>query len=298
MQTRDASSEDLVEGQFALSVALTSYVLSYVLLFVIGYRAFVFKTVLFPAFLAYAWTLRDRWGFIRDWLPFLAGVVAFDFCRGGIYLLVERGFLHPHFAYPLTVEYGLLHTSAAPIILQRWRTPMWDVIAVAFHGSHFLFFLLFGLVLWHSRRDCFNLYRLALLLVMALGLIGYAALPTAPPWLAAEAGWGLHPIAHVVTSVYNASIPSLTIAFDTNPVAAMPSLHAAFPVACALIGNRCFSTSTRMLLWTYASGVMLSAIYLGEHYAIDVIAGALVAWVSVEAALRLTRLTRRKAAYA
>lgn len=276
------------DASFALRLILAVYVLVYVGLFILGYRSFFYKTALIPAFLVYAVVIRRWRRFTTDWLPLLAAVVAFDFARGGIYSLVVRGWLKPRFAYALELERFLFRTPAVPLLLQPWRSALRDEIGVMFHASHFLFFLLFGLVLWHQKREHFIQYRLAILYVMGIGLISYAAIPTVPPWLLSATG-ALPPITHVVAGVYNAQLPALSEAFDTNPVAAMPSLHVAVPVSCALIAQRAFRSWIRVLIWIYAAGAALSAIYLGEHYAVDVLAGALLALLSVAGAYHFNR---------
>jgi membrane-associated phospholipid phosphatase len=62
--------------------------------------------------------------------------------------------------------------------------------------------------------------------------------------------------------------------FESNPVAAMPSLHAAFPVLVWLIMWKIqprwgWATIVYPLLMDFA------VVYLGEHYVIDVLAGTL-----------------------
>jgi membrane-associated phospholipid phosphatase len=85
-------------------------------------------------------------------------------------------------------------------------------------------------------------------------------------------------------------------AFDTNPVAAMPSLHAAFPTACALVGWRAYGKRIGAVLFLYAGSMMVSVVYLGEHYGVDVLAGILTATFSAWAARRQSPLFQRPAA--
>ncbi len=67
------------------------------------------------------------------------------------------------------------------------------------------------------------------------------------------------------------------IAFEPNPIASMPSIHLAVTVllACVAWGA---GRGWRVAAVTYAHLMALALVYLGEHYVLDVAAGALVAW--------------------
>ena len=74
-----------------------------------------------------------------------------------------------------------------------------------------------------------------------------------------------------------------------NPVAAVPSLHAAYALlvllfACAWRG--------RIGLWAapYTLGMWFTVVYLGDHYVVDILIGAAyaaVGWIAVPHLLRL-----------
>ena len=280
-----AAADDSVAGR-ALAIGIVALCIVYVALYVAGARFFMMKTAVMPVFLVYALLLRRRVAFVTDWLPLLAGTVLFDATRGAIFVAVKRGLIEARAGYVITLEQLAVGTPAAPLALQSWRTPLFDHLAVLLHASHFPFFLLFGLVVWHAHRDQFDRFRRALLLVMAVGLVGYAAIPTVPPWLAYEPLGLLPPITRVIAQVYTSFIPDIYGLLDTNPVAAMPSLHAAFPVVCAFIGWATYGRRAGIGILVYALGVMVAIVYLGEHYVVDILAGVILAlW-----ALRLSRL--------
>jgi membrane-associated phospholipid phosphatase len=270
----------------ALALGVAAWVAIYVWLYVHGVRFFVMKTAVMPVFVLYAVLLRNRGAFLSDWLPFLSGTVLFDAIRGAIYVLITHGHLHVFSAYVRWMEHALCGVFAAPAVLQHWRSPVLDAIAVSIHASHFAYFLLFGLILWHTSPRHFDRLRDALLLVMAIGLVVYALVPTVPPWLAFE---DLHmgpPVVHIAGRIYTGRLPELYGTFDTNPVAAMPSLHVAFPLTCALIGWRAYGRRVGWWLVAYAALVAAAAVYLGEHYAVDVLAGVATAVVAGQASRR------------
>ncbi len=76
------------------------------------------------------------------------------------------------------------------------------------------------------------------------------------------------------------SIPSIYNLFAANKVAAIPSLHAAYPVMIFLFSLFLKRKWLITLTGIYMLSVWYAVVYLGEHYLIDVIIGALYALVS------------------
>jgi hypothetical protein len=116
-----------------------------------------------------------------------------------------------------------------------------------------------------------------------LGLIGYWAVPTAPPWYAAQRGLmedGKTPELRRMMVEYGEEFwksgwAPLYGFLGGNPLAAMPSLHFATSVMAA---RELSAASERSPLpgalgWTYAVTLGLALVYLGEHYVADLAAG-------------------------
>ena len=273
-----------------ISVAILGVV--YLALFAAGIRFFVLKTVILPLILAYGLLVRQRVAFMTDWLPLLSATLLFDAVRGAIYIAIQRGYQTFHIEYVVNLEQMVFGVPALTVPLQAAiRSPFFDAAAVLTHASHFVFFLLFGLVLWQIRREHFRVFRRSLVLLMLFGLVGYAVIPTAPPWVAADLTSLIPGFTYLSGVVYTDFIPELYGTFSTNPVAAMPSLHVAFPLVCAMVGWRAYGPRIGMLLSTYAFFVMCAVVYLGDHYGVDVIAGALVAVLAAELGRRMQGLS-------
>jgi hypothetical protein len=83
--------------------------------------------------------------------------------------------------------------------------------------------------------------------------------------------------------MYNAELPTLQKAFDINPIAAMPSLHAALPTLCLLVAISQFGWwALPMAVYTVLA--LFGILYLGEHYLVDALAGILLAAAAFAAA--------------
>jgi membrane-associated phospholipid phosphatase len=110
-----------------------------------------------------------------------------------------------------------------------------------------------------------------------LGCLTYALVPTAPPWWASENGETPQEVERMMIpageEIWKDTWPRLYETFNGNPWAAMPSLHFGTSLLAALLLgdiNRVAGT----VGWTYALTLGFALVYLGEHYVIDLLAGA------------------------
>jgi len=134
-------------------------------------------------------------------------------------------------------------------------------------------------LLWLTRPASFKRFKLAILLVLGVGITIYLAVPTVPPWMAFQDFSALPNLHHIAGEVYNLTIPSLQQTLDTNPIAAMPSLHTAIPTTLSLVAIHHYRwRGLPVVLYTLL--VYLAITYLGEHYLLDVVAGIILASTS------------------
>ena len=133
-----------------------------------------------------------------------------------------------------------------------------------------------------------------------LGLIGYWAIPTAPPWYAAQAGLmddGLTPELRRMMVEYGQEFwgsgwDPLYGFLGGNPLAAMPSLHFATSVTAAhLLAET--GPIAGAVGWAYAGTLGVALVYLGEHYVVDLAAGLALAEGIRRAAPRRRRRSSR-----
>lgn len=113
--------------------------------------------------------------------------------------------------------------------------------------------------------------------VYDLGCVAYAAVPTAPPWWAAENGYADERLRRIMKEVgeeqWGPAWDHLYGFFGSNPWAAMPSLHFAASVMAAILLSEAGPVEGA-LGWAYAGTLGFALVYLGEHYVIDLVAGA------------------------
>jgi membrane-associated phospholipid phosphatase len=113
--------------------------------------------------------------------------------------------------------------------------------------------------------------------------VGFLVFPAAPPWLAVRAGL-LHGVVRIRALDHPQEVTgTLQKLFDDNPVAAVPSLHAAYSLLVVLLVRRIWPRLAPLAI-AYAVAMQFSVVYLGEHYVADLIAGDVLAasvWYAV-----------------
>jgi membrane-associated phospholipid phosphatase len=162
----------------------------------------------------------------------------------------------------------------------------WDALAALVYVTHFVAIPLLTAVAWFALRDRFREWVVAALTMSLVGIAGYVAYPAAPPWLASERGdlGDVARISHVGWDVLHLDVVGrITEAGQSgsNPVAAMPSLHAGAALLVALFLWSSASRVVRAALVAYAAAMALTLVYTGEHYVVDVLAGWAVAALAI-----------------
>ncbi len=133
------------------------------------------------------------------------------------------------------------------------------------------------------RPDRFESAAARMYAVFDLGAVFYWAVPTAPPWYAARHGRLQDAPVHEVRRMmieygeqfWGDRWTGLYDVLGGNPLAAMPSLH----FATSLMGAHLLTEVgpvSGAVGWTYAVLLGLALVYLGEHYAADLLGGAIL----------------------
>jgi hypothetical protein len=159
-------------------------------------------------------------------------------------------------------------------------------------SSHFIVTGAFFVWLYWRNREGFAIFRDGFLLATAIALVIHWRYPTAPPRLA-DMG-----IKDTINLYSGLNIGKPHHERFSNPVAAVPSLHAGWALAVGvgvvLYARSVFPKAFGVL---YPAAVTLTIIVTGNHYVFDAAAGALVMAVGF-AATAPFRVGVREPAYA
>jgi hypothetical protein len=192
-------------------------------------------------------------------------------------------------AYPVKADRRLGGGTTPTLRLQRaFGTPgsfrAWEKLLVWSHWFWFAFPHGTVLYLLFRRPDRFPNGAARIYATFDVGLIGYWAVPTAPPWYASAEGLmedGRTPELRRMMVEYGEHFwrsgwAPLYGVFGGNPLAAMPSLHFATSVSAAHVLAET-GPIAGSLGWTYTLLLGLALVYLGEHYVVDLAAGLALA---------------------
>lgn len=181
----------------------------------------------------------------------------------------------------------------------------YDGLAALLYATHYPLPAAIVVYLWLRNRPQWVRFMRRMATVLFIGCLGFVLLPTAPPWMAAGGDEtirldALAPLARPIGRFWqHIGLDVLTDAWDSgrewlNEVAAMPSLHCAFSLLVVVFFlPQVRRWWLRAALLSFPVGMALSAVYLGEHYVVDVLAG----WATVGVAFAIwNRIERRSSA--
>jgi membrane-associated phospholipid phosphatase len=214
-----------------------------------------------------------------------------------------------HIDYPLAVDRmlgrGELPTLRLQRALARWGPdgPRWRVLDRVLVWTHWMWFMVphgslaYILV---CRPERFPRAAVMTYAVFDIGATMYWWSPTAPPWYAVSGAprdaidrgrrhGGQRPVTPPEQDLVEVAVRRMMVeygesfwqdgwgplysVFGGNPLAAMPSLHFATSVMAALLLSESGPVAGA-LGWGYAATLGFALVYLGEHYVVDLLAGA------------------------
>ncbi len=242
---------------------------------------------------------------LRDWVPVMAVVWAYSLLRG-------YGAHTPwpvRFEPQLSIDTFLGGGETWTVRLQHWLhhpgDPHWyDYAGVAVYMSHFFVIFVALAVLWRRNYARFRHLLAAYVLLTYLGFLTYVLYPADPPWLTAQDG-NMPAVTRVVQDLLNSSgMPRAGSIFENgsqfaNDVAAMPSLHAAYPMLLAVFFWPTANRPVRVLLAAYPLAMAFILVYGAEHFIIDILVGwayAIGVWYGLSRLLRARRAKRERRA--
>jgi PAP2 superfamily len=202
--------------------------------------------------------------------------------RGQVFDQDAEAFNHAHDIVSLEKS---LHVFSEPSI-QDWAIRSGFVDSVGswmYINTHFIVTTCTLAFIYLFRNEHFYFVRNMFMVAMGLALIGYVALPTAPPRMLT--GYGFHDSVAAFTGV-DADSGSASVLF--NPYAAIPSMHVAFSLMLGVTMARMTRRRWARALWfAYCPVITFVVIATANHWWIDGFLGASVAAVSAVAAREL-----------
>ncbi|MFJ9693407.1 phosphatase PAP2 family protein [Kitasatospora sp. NPDC101183] len=216
---------------------------------------------------------------LRDWVPVMAVVWAYSLLRGyGAHTPWA-----PHWLPQLRADEWLGFGETWTVRLQHalWTpgSPHWyDYAAVTVYLSHFFVVFVLLAVLWRRAHHRFRQLLACYLTLTFAGFATYLLYPADPPWLVAQEGNMPHLTRVVWETISISGLPQADSLLENgsqfaNDVAAMPSLHSAYPAMLLFFFWPTARPWLRALLVAYPLAMTFTLVYGAEHFIVDVFVG-------------------------
>lgn len=249
------------------------------------------KLLVFGLFIAMIFSQATE--LLKRFGPFVALILVYESFRGAADYLNKN----VNFEFMIDADKWLFFGQLPTITLQNWlwhgHLQWYDFALYLAYMMHFVFPLVLAVVIWKKFPAKYWNFISAYVVLMFSGFLTYLLFPAAPPWMANDLGY-IPPVERISSQVWYtfgiADFPSFYNRIAPNPVAAVPSLHAAFAVLFAVYVTVLFKSKWRFLAWVYPFLIIFGTVYMGEHYLIDAVLGIIYALV----AYMLTPLLAKK----
>jgi hypothetical protein len=215
---------------------------------------------------------------LRDWLPLVVVLSAYDFTRGAADSLGIGVHMHPMIEVDRFLFFGTTPTEWLQARLDEpGEIHWWNVAFTLVYTSYFIVPFTVAGVLWARDRLAFLRFSRRLVWLSVASLATYIAFPAAPPWMAGQMGLLEH-VQRSTSEGWNVLGGGTAGLFSegqasVNLVAAVPSLHSAVSALVATFLWRRIRPGLRWLLALYPLVMGLTLIATGEHYFFDVLLG-------------------------
>jgi membrane-associated phospholipid phosphatase len=286
-------SFDYHSSRFFSLLFLGIYVVA-ITIFCVQYSVIPGPEFLVLGILFYASYNKRTWSALKDWLPFVTVFISYEI----MYSFVGTISLYNLHSGPRNFDIQIFGQLPSLILQQNFSFPVLDYLGAVFYGIYFFVPTIFAFIIWKKSPKNYWKYIVAFGVLTYAALITYLFYPVAPPWYQFNSAFTSSYTGPIVQRVLttsvdvNLGIPVYRTLFDFlggNLFAAFPSMHSAMPWLVFLFAFK---------IWKWKSlpvaiipfGTWFSAVYLGEHYIVDVLGGiayASIAFIAVEKILPL-----------
>jgi len=257
----------------ALAIALPALYILVLTIFCLNYSVIPGPEFLVLCFFIYAAYNKRSKRFVKDWIPFVTLFISYQAMYGVVGAVA--GIVHV--SEPITAELQLFGSIPTVMLQQLYRMPVLDYLGAFFYSIHFFAPTIFAFLLWRTDQKDYSKYTVALVILTYSALITFLVFPVAPPW------YGVNGVTRVLFDVDKSlGVPVYRTFYDfiePNQFAAFPSLHSALPWLIALFALK-IGRGKALPILVFPFGVWFSAVYLGEHFVVDVIGGIVYATVA------------------
>ncbi len=202
-------------------------------------------------------------------------LASFAFTAAGLFATAVRDYANrtsiPHqrdsvVSLDRVIGFGTTPTERLQGWLYSGHPGVLDGFCLALHIAWFILPALLTAYVVFRRWDLVRSYAVARTGILYVSLIAFFLLPTEPPWMALDV--------HRVLAIGR----DAPVNADWNTVAAFPSLHVAVPAVQAFWLRNNGMPRAALAFAAFTILTIFMAVYTGEHYVVDAIAGIALAY--------------------
>ena len=210
-------------------------------------------------------------GVLKYWTPLVLILLSYEALAGTIGSIAASD--------GVTSLYGL-DSALWKFDLTGWvqstfRSAPLTTITTLFYAVHMPLVAATAATVWFLRKDYFGKYVTAMALTSYSALATFIIMPTAPPWYVGAAA---NLLQGTSASTVSTSFAWLTNLVESDSFAAFPSLHGAYAIIFCYFMLK-LDRRLALVAIPVTVSILFSTLYLGQHYLIDLIGGALYALV-------------------
>lgn len=236
---------------------------------------------------------------VKDWSFFALLLFTYDYSRG----LADQLGRSVDFTVIRNIDRGMFLGHDPNVWIQQHlnissNLSWYEYPLAVTYMTHFIVPISVAVILWIRNRAEWVRFMRRLGLLLAGGVMTYVIFPVAPPWMAARNGY-IAPIRRITARAWShMGLSTVSKLFDrgaaiTNPVAALPSLHAAFSLLVVAFFWSRMPKWLRVVSLLLPASMALCLVYFGEHWVTDILLGWLYVWFAFWAARRWERVSGR-----
>jgi hypothetical protein len=233
--------------------------------------------------------LVKNWRLVAELLFIIPAYIAYQFVRGLVHGKAGDAFDNASRLIHFEQQLHIFHEAFLQqlILPKAWMVDFFNYLYI---WGHLPVIIAVAIWLYTRHRENYAFFRNAFLISGLIALIGFSAVPLAPPRFMPEFGF-TNTIVHA-QSYYAFQNPKIV-----NQYAAMPSLHFGWDLLVAIaIGTQVRFRGLKLVA-AFMPLVMLSGIVMtANHYFLDAAAGAFVALLALGVAWTLRRAISRDSA--
>ena len=210
-------------------------------------------------------------GLLKYWTPLLMILLSYEALAGTIGSLAASDAVSSLYA----VDRLIWGFNLTGWVQSTYNSASLTTLATLLYELHMPLVAITASIVWFMRKEIFGRYVTAMALTSYSALATFVLFPTAPPWYV---GAATNLLQGAGSSTVSSMFGGLTRLIESDQFAAFPSLHGAYAITFCYFMLK-LDKRLAVLAVPLTLGVLFSTLYLGQHYFVDLLGGAVYALV-------------------